>query len=79
MTCAPPIAVNSHVIFTTMLGTVYVIDASVKQFDAKAVVGVNDLGHAGKTWTLGNPAASGGRLFFRTLKEVVCIENAEGK
>jgi outer membrane protein assembly factor BamB len=74
VTSAPPIAVNNHVIFTTMLGTVYVVNADAKTFDASAIVSVNDLGHAGKTWTLGSPAAAGGRLFFRTLKNVVYIE-----
>lgn len=74
VTGASPIAVNDHVIFTTMLGTVYVVNAQAAVFDQHAIVGVNDLGHAGKTWTLASPAASQGRLFFRTLKEVVCIE-----
>lgn len=74
VTSAPPIAVNGHVIFTTMLGTVYIVNAQAKTFNDSAIVGINDLGHAGQTWTLGSPAASQGRLYFRTLKNVMCIE-----
>lgn len=79
VTSAPPIAVNGHVIFTTMLGTVYVVNARAETFNDRAIVGINDLGDAGKTWTLSNPAASNGKLYFRTLKDVVCVEKQPGR
>jgi outer membrane protein assembly factor BamB len=73
VTAASPIAINDLVFFSTMLGTVYVVDASAEEFDFGALVSVNDLGAAGKTWSLSSPSYAGGRLFHRTLKEVVCI------
>lgn len=73
VTSASPIAINDLVFFSTMIGTVYVIDSSVKEFDEKALVSVSDLGEAGKTWSLSSPSYSGGRFFHRSLKEVVCI------
>jgi outer membrane protein assembly factor BamB len=73
VTSASPIAVNDLVFFPTMIGTVYVIDSSVEEFDQEALVSVSDLGAAGKTWSLSSPSYSGGRIFHRSLKEVVCI------
>lgn len=73
VTSASPIAVNDLVFFSTMIGTVYIIDSSAEVFNEGALISVSDLGAAGKTWTLSSPSFSGGRLFQRTLKEVVCI------
>jgi len=73
VTSASPIAVNNLVFFSTMLGTVYVVDSSSEVFDESALVSVSDLGEAGKTWSLSSPAYSRGRLFHRSLKEVVGI------
>ena len=75
VTSASPIAVNDLIFFTTMIGTVYVIDSSAEVFDEKALVSVSDLGPAGKTWSLSSLSYSSGRLFHRSLKEVVCIGN----
>ncbi|MDA0589427.1 MAG: PQQ-binding-like beta-propeller repeat protein [Planctomycetota bacterium] len=73
VTSASPIAINDLVFFSTMIGTVYVIDSSVEEFDEAALVSVSDLGEAGKTWSLSSPNYANGRLFHRSLKEVVCI------
>jgi outer membrane protein assembly factor BamB len=73
VTSASPIAINNLVYFSTMLGTVYVIDASAEQFDAAALVAVNDLGPAGKTWSLSSISYADGRLYHRGLKRLVCI------
>ena len=75
VTAASPVAVNNLVYFSTMLGTVYVIDASADQFDADALVSVNDLGPAGKTWSLSSLSYADGRLYHRGLKRLVCIED----
>ena len=75
VTSASPIAVNNLIFFTTMIGTVYVIDSSAEVFDEKALVSVSDLGPAGKTWSLSSLSYSSGKLFHRSLKEVVCIGN----
>jgi hypothetical protein len=73
VTSASPIAINNLVYFTTMLGTTYVVDAKAKHFDEEALIAVNDSGPAGETWTLSAPSFSAGRIFHRTLKEVVAI------
>lgn len=56
-----------------MLGVTYVIDGKAKTLDQKALLAVNDLGKAGETWSLNSICFAEGRLFHRSLKEVVCI------
>ena len=73
VTAPRPIAVNGKICFVTMIGTVYVVRADAKVFDHKAVVAVNDMGPAGKTWTLAGLACADGKIYGRTLKEVFCI------
>lgn len=73
ISAATPIVVNDCVYFSTVLGTVYVVDAKAKVFDEKALVAVNDLGDAGKTWTLAPFTCANGRLYQRTSREVICI------
>ena len=73
ISAATPIVVNNHIYFSTVLGTVYVVDATAKRFDAKSLVAVNDLGLPGATWTLSPFTASNGRLYQRTSREIICI------
>ena len=73
VTAARPIAINAKIYFSTMIGTVYVIDSSADTFNEKALLAVNDMGDAGKTWTLAGFAYAEGKIFGRTLKEVFCI------
>ena len=56
-----------------MNGTVFVIDTSAAKLDQTALVSINDLGPAGETWTLSHFIESDGRLYIRTMKEVICI------
>ncbi len=77
ISAATPIVVNHHIYFSTVLGTVYVIDATTERFDENSLVAVNDLGLPGETWTLSPFAAAGGRLYHRTAKELICIEKDE--
>ena len=69
-----PTAVNDQIYFTTMLGITYVIDAKAKVLDQKALLAVNDLGPSGETWSLNSVSFSHGRLYHRSLKEVVEIK-----
>ena len=71
------IAVNQYLYFTFMCGKVQVIDGQAKNFDQSALVSLNDLGTFGETWSCNTPSYSRGRLFHRTLKELICIENGE--
>ncbi|HAA52802.1 MAG TPA: serine/threonine protein kinase [Planctomycetaceae bacterium] len=73
ISAATPIVVNDHIYFCTALGTVYVVDATTKEFDATSLVSVNDLGQPGRTWTLSPFTASNGCLFQRTSREIICI------
>lgn len=68
-----PTAVNSKIFFTTMLGVTYVIDGNAKVLDHSALLAVDDLGPAGQTWSLNSISYASGRLYHRSLKEVVCI------
>ena len=77
ISAATPIVVNNHIYFTTVLGTVYVIDATLTNFDEHSLVAVNDLGEPGKTWTLAPFTASKGRLYQRTSREIICIGRTE--
>ena len=68
-----PICINKKIYFTTMLGVVYCIDTQTKNFDKAALISVNDLGPLGKTWTLNSMAYANGKLYHRTLKNLICI------
>jgi len=68
-----PVAVNDNVYFTTMLGITYVVNSKAEVLDERALVGVNDLGASGETWSLNTPSYANGHLYHRSLKEVVCI------
>ncbi|WP_144057534.1 PQQ-binding-like beta-propeller repeat protein [Novipirellula maiorica] len=73
ISAATPIVVNNHIYFSTVLGTVYVVDATAELFDENALVAVNDLGMPGETWTLSPFTAAGGHLYQRTSREIICI------
>jgi PQQ-like domain len=68
-----PIAAGDNIYFTTMLGITYVVNSKAKELDEQALVAINDLGPSGETWSLSTPSVSGGRLYHRSLKEVVAI------
>jgi outer membrane protein assembly factor BamB len=68
-----PIAVNGKIYMSTMLGITYVIDGRAKKLDPKALLSVNDMGPAGETWSLNSLSFSNGKLYNRSLREVVCI------
>ena len=68
-----PIAVNQYLYFTFMCGRVQVIDTSAETFDETALVALNDLGGFGKTWSVNTPSYSNGKLYHRSMKELICI------
>lgn len=68
------IAVNQHVYFTLMGGVVQVVDSSAEVFDQRALVACNDLGAFAEAWSVNTPSYSGGRLYHRTMKDLICIE-----
>ena len=44
-----------------------------KLWTRNALLAVNDLGPAGQTWSLNSISYANGRLYHRSMKEVVCI------
>lgn len=73
VTCGSPIAVNEFVYFSTMIGMTYVIDSQSTELDSSALISINDLGPAGKTWSLSTPSYANGSIYHRGLKQVVRI------
>ncbi len=68
-----PIAINGKIFIGTMLGITYVIDGRARVLDERALISVSDLGPSGETWSLNSLSYQNGRLYHRSLKEVVCI------
>ncbi len=77
VSAATPICVGNKLYVTTMLGTTYVIDIHAEKFNEAALLSINDLGHAGQTWSLNQPVYSNGRIYTRTMKEVLCLERQQ--
>jgi hypothetical protein len=56
-----------------MLGVVYVLDSGAEVWDEKALLAINDMGPATQTWSLASLSVAHGRIYHRTMKEVICI------
>jgi len=70
---ASPIVVGEHLYLPTMIGMVYVVKWNAAILDENALVSISDLGPAGKTWSLSSLSFSNGRIYARTMKELICI------
>ena len=68
-----PVAINDAIYVTTMIGITYVIDSKAKVLDERALLSINDLGPNGETWSLNSISYDRGRIYHRSLKELVCI------
>ena len=66
-----PVALGNKIYFTTMLGITYVVDGNAKVLDESALLAINDLGPSGETWSLNTPSYSDGRIYHRSLKELL--------
>ena len=73
VSAASPIVVGENIYMPTMLGMVYVLKWNAKTLDEKTLVSISDLGTAGQTWSLASLSFSDGRLYARTLKELICF------
>ncbi|MDA7882026.1 PQQ-binding-like beta-propeller repeat protein [Akkermansiaceae bacterium] len=74
---ASPIVVGEHLYMPTMIGMVYVLKWNAPVLDENALVSISDLGPAGKTWSLSSLSYQDGKIYARTMKELICIGNAE--
>ena len=70
---ASPIVVGEHLYLPTMIGMVYVLKWNVPVLDEKSLVSISDLGPAGKTWSLSSLSYRDGKIYVRTMKELICI------
>jgi outer membrane protein assembly factor BamB len=73
VSAASPIVVGDHLYMPTMIGMVYVVKWNAAVLDETAIVSISDLGPAQQTWTLSSLAYADGRIYARTLKELICI------
>ncbi|TWT98447.1 outer membrane protein assembly factor BamB family protein [Stieleria varia] len=73
VSAASPIVVGDLIYMPTMVGTVYVLRWNADDLNADALVSISDLGPAGETWSLSSLAYADGRLYARTLKQLICI------
>ena len=56
-----------------MVGMVYVLKWNVNTFDEDALVSVSDLGQAAETSSLSGLSHADGKIFVRTMKEMISI------
>lgn len=73
VSAASPIVVGENIYMPTMLGMVYVLKWNAEILDENALVSISDLGSAGETWSLSSLSFSNGKLYARTLKELICF------
>lgn len=71
-----PSNINGVLYFHTMLGITYAIDADAPVLDSSALLSVNDLGPSGETWSLNSISYADGKIYHRSLKELVAIATA---
>ena len=71
---APTITVaGEHLYLPVMNGTVYVLKWNAEVLDENAIVAINDLGPAGKSWTRASISFANGKLFAHTIRELICV------
>jgi hypothetical protein len=68
-----PTNINGVLYFHTTLGITYAIDADAPVLDSSALLSVNDLGPSGETWSLNSISYANGKIYHRSLKELVAI------
>ncbi len=77
VSAASPTVIGEHIYLPTMAGMVYVLKWNAPVLDENALVSISDLGSAGGAWSLSSLAFADGRIYARTLKELICIGAAE--
>ena len=73
VSAAGPTVIGDKIYMPTMIGMVYVLQWDADKLDADALLSISDLGPAAETWSLSSLSYSGGRIYARTLKELICI------
>ena len=75
VSAASPIVVGDYLYMPTMVGTIYVLRWNADQFTEESIVSISDLGPPGSTWSLSSLSYDKGRLYARTMKELICISD----
>lgn len=70
---ASPTVIGEYLYMPTMIGMVYVLKWNAPSLNEEALVSISDLGPAGKTWSLSSLSYHDGRIYARTMKELICI------
>ncbi|MGJ8640307.1 MAG: PQQ-binding-like beta-propeller repeat protein [Opitutaceae bacterium] len=70
---ANPMRVSDTLYFTTMIGNCYTFDTTAEVFDQSAFIALNPLGKRGESWSLSSPSFANGKLYHRTMKELICV------
>jgi len=73
VSAASPTVIGDKIYIPTMLGMVYVLKANARTLDGNALLSISDLGPATQTWSLSSLSYDSGRIYARTLKELICI------
>ncbi len=73
VSAASPLVVGDYLYYPTMTGMVYVLKWNAAKLDENALISISDLGPATRTWTLSSLSYADGRIYARTLKELICI------
>ena len=68
-----PVVAHGAIYWTMMNGTTYVLNGHAKVLDERAILGVNDIGAVGGTWSLNTPTPVDGRLYHRSMTHLMCI------
>ena len=68
-----PTVAGETLFIPVMSGIVYAIDWNVEKLDENALIAVNDLGALGDSWTRSSLTIANGKLYARTIKELICI------
>jgi len=72
-----PTIINDKIYINALTGLTYVVNVNAEELTEKALLAVNDLGPAGKSWS-GNPFSfSDGMIFHRSMKKLYCIQQKE--
>jgi hypothetical protein len=77
VSAASPTVIGQHIYLPTMIGMVYVLKWDAPVLDETALVSISDLGPAGETWSLSSLSYADGRIYARTMKELICIGRAD--
>lgn len=69
-----PTAFGGRLYVPILSGLVFVVDAEAETLDENAVLGTNDLGPLGESFTRAAVTTDGERVYAHTIREVVAIE-----